>query len=167
MKIIESKKQKEEPKEATGTASAGGYSAPLFSMFSNDKIAKKEYKRKPKPKRKKTVEGEFYEMTDSSSTGSYDVPGFQDVNMRGNTVKGQGRSWKQTQIPGGSYVEINKKCKTFPYCNQGNTGAVSYIKPKKRKNSPLSEAIYNISLKTGLTEETIKYLIIKSINENL
>jgi hypothetical protein len=165
MKIIESKKQKEEPKEATGTASAGGYSAPLFSMFSNDKIAKKEYKRKPK--RKRRVEGEFYEMTDSSSVGAYDANSFQDINMKGNTLKGLGRSWKQTQIPGGSYVEINKKCKTFPYCNQGNTGAVSYKKPKRVKNSPLSEAIYNISLKTGLTEETIKYLIIKSINENL
>jgi hypothetical protein len=165
MKIIESKKQKEEPKEATGAASAGGYSAPLFSMFSNDKIAKKEYKRKPK--RKRRVEGEFYEMTDSSSVGAYDANSFQDINMKGNTLKGLGRSWKQTQIPGGSYVEINKKCKTFPYCNQGNTGAVSYKKPKRVKNSPLSEAIYNISLKTGLTEETIKYLIIKSINENL
>ena len=158
MRIIELKNSKE-PKEATGAASAGGYSAPLFSMFSNDKTAKKEYKRKPK--RKKTVEGEFYEMTDSSSVGAYDANSFQDINMRGNTLKGLGRSWKQTQIPGGSYVEINKKCKTFPYCNQGNTGAVKY------KKSPINEAITNISLKTGLSEETIKYLMIKSINEKL
>jgi hypothetical protein len=166
MKIIESKKQKEEPKEATGAASAGnGITAPAFSMWSDDEEAKEEYKRKPKSKRR--VEGEFYEMTDSSSVGAYDANSFQDINMKGNTLKGLGRSWKQTQIPGGSYVEINKKCKTFPYCNQGNTGAVSYKKPKRVKNSPLSEAIYNISLKTGLTEETIKYLIIKSINENL
>ena len=149
----------EETKEATGASSAGNsISAPAFSMWSDDEEAKSEYKR---------MEGEFKEATDSSSVGPYDANSFENINMRGNTTKGRGRSWKQTQIPGGSYVEINKKCKTFPYCNQGNTGAVSYKKPKRVKNSPLSEAIYNISLKTGLTEETIKYLIIKSINENL
>ena len=157
MKIIESKKQKEEPKEATGAASAGnGITAPAFSMWSDDEEAKEEYKRKPKSKRR--VEGEFYEMTDSSSVGAYDANSFQDINMKGNTLKGLGRSWKQTQIPGGAYVDINEKCKKFPYCNQGNTGAVKYRKTKKK--SPMQEAIENVSLRTGLSVSEIKNLII-------
>lgn len=152
-----------ETKEATGAASAGsGISAPAFSMWSEDEKAKSEYKRS------KPEEGEFTEATSSASVGAYDVPGFQDVNMRGNTPKGKGRSWKQTQIKGGAFVDINPKCKTFPYCNQGNTGAVRLRKPKnKNKKSPLSEAIENVSKKTGLTVEEIKNIIVSKFNSNL
>ena len=145
-----------ETKEATGASSAGSFSAPLFSMWSDDEEAKEEYKR---------TEGEFKEATTSSSVGAYDVPGFQDINMKGNTLKGKGRSWKQTQIPGGSYVEIDKKCKTFPYCNQGNSGAVKYRKSKSK--SPLQEAIENVSLNTGLTVDEIKKIILSKTLGNL
>lgn len=147
-----------ETKEATGTG-GGGYSAPAFSMWSEDDVAKSEYKRTKK------TEGEFTEATDSSSIGAYDYNSFQDVNMKGNTVKGKGRSWSQSQIPGGSFVEINKKCKTFPYCNQGNTGAVTY--KKRKKSSPVNEAIINVSKKTGLTIQEIKNIILSSIDSNL
>jgi hypothetical protein len=141
----------EENKEATGASSAGnGITAPAFSMWSDDEEAKSEYKR---------MEGEFKEATDSSSVGPYDANSFENINMRGNTTKGTGRSWKQTQIPGGSYVDINEKCKKFPYCNQGNTGAVKYRKSKKK--SPLEEAIDNVSLKTGLSVLEIKNIIFR------
>jgi hypothetical protein len=146
-----------ETKEATGAGSAGGFSGPAFSMWSEDEEAKSEYKR---------MEGEFKEATSSSSVGSYDAPGFQDVNMKGSTYRGKGRSWKKTQIPGGSFVDINPKCKTFPYCNQGNTGAVRYKKSLNKnikKESPLSEAIYNVSVRTGLTEEQIKNIILSKL----
>jgi hypothetical protein len=140
----------EETKEATGASSAGNsISAPAFSMWSDDEEAKSEYKR---------MEGEFKEATDSSSVGPYDANSFENINMRGNTTKGRGRSWKQTQIPGGAYVDINEKCKKFPYCNQGNTGAVKYRKTKKK--SPMQEAIENVSLRTGLSVSEIKNLII-------
>jgi hypothetical protein len=158
-----------ETKEATGASSAGGFSSPAFSMWSEDDEAKSEYKRMDQ------VEGEFTEATTSSSSGAYDAPGSQDVNMKGNTLKGKGTSWKKTQTPGGSFVNINPKCKTFPYCDQGNTGAVSYKKttPKqksnksKRKSSPMNEAIHNVSLKTGLSEERIKNIILSVIDNNL
>jgi ribosomal protein L34E len=150
------KKVKDEPKEATGAGSAGGFEGPAFSMFSNDEEAKEEYKR---------MEGEFKESTSSSSVGAYDAPGFEDVNMRGNHPIGSGRSYKRTQIPGGSFVSFNKKCKTFPYCSQGDSKdkPVREVKPRKIKKSPLSEAIENVSLRTGLSEEEIKKIILKSI----
>lgn len=145
-----------EPKEATGAASAGGYS-PALSLWSDDEEAKEEYKR---------MEGEFKEATSSSSVGAYDAPGFEDVNMRGNHPIGSGRSYKKTQIPGGSFVSFNKKCKTFPYCSQGDSEdkPVKEVKPRsKRKKTPLSEAISNVSDRTGLSEEQIKNIILKSI----
>jgi hypothetical protein len=151
-----------ETKEATGSGSAGNsISAPAFSMWSEDDEAKSEYK-KGEP-----VEGEFTEATGSGSVGAYDANSFENIGMKGNTLKGQGRSWKKSQIPGGSFVEINKKCKTFPYCNQGNTGAVTYKKPSKSKKSPMNEAIENVSIKTGLSVEEIKNIILKSIDRNL
>jgi hypothetical protein len=152
-----------ETKEGTGAASAGnGISAPAFSMWSEDEEAKSEYKRLEKE------EGEFKEATSSASVGTYDTPGFQDVNMRGNTLKGKGRSWKKTQISGGSFVDINPKCKTFPYCNQGNTGAVRYRKSNnKKRKSPLQEAIENVSSQTGLSVEKIKSLLISKLTGNL
>jgi hypothetical protein len=175
------KKKKEEPKEATGAASAGGYSGPAFSMFAKDDVARSEYKR---PKVKEVREEEYCdscdrvkskcvcskkieatEATGSGSVGAYDAPGFQDVNMKGNTTKGQGRSWKKTQIPGGGFVHINKKCKTFPYCSQGN----SKDKPVTQSSSSSSmfEAIRNVSLKTGLSETEIKNILLSSLSGNL
>ena len=180
-----------ETKEATGTGGGDGFSTPAFSMWSEDDEAKSEYKR---PKVKEVREEEYCdscdsvkskcvcpkkieatEATDSSSVGAYDFNSFQNVNMKGNTSTGKGSSWKKSQIPGGSFVDINPKCKTFPYCNQGNTGAVRYKKtpPKntktknKGKLSPMNEAILNVSLKTGLSVYKIKNIILSKIVGNL
>jgi hypothetical protein len=62
-------------------------------------------------------------------------------------------------------VAIRKKCKTFPYCSQGD----SKDKPVKvkRKLSPMNEAIYNVSLRTGLSVEEIKAIIINKIDGTL
>lgn len=174
------KKKKEEAKEATGTGGFG-YSAPAFSMWSNDDEAKSEYKR---PKVKEVREDEEYcdacdrvksecvcpkkieatEMTTTSSVGPYDANSFEDINMKGNTSKGTGRSWKKPQIPGGGFVHINKKCKTFPYCSQGN----SKDKPvTQSSSSSMNEAIENVSKKTGLTTEQIKNILIDYLGSNL
>jgi hypothetical protein len=152
--IKEAVRSKKESKESTTTASSGSF-APKLSMWSEDEVAKSEYKRK------KPIEGEFKEATSTSSNSIYDANSFEDINMNGNKLKGSGRSWKKTQIPGGSYVEIDKKCKTFPYCSQGN----SKDKPVKLKKtpSPLQEAIKNVSNKVGLSEKEIKSIIIKHL----
>ena len=175
------KKKKEESKEATGASSAGGYSGPAFSMWSNDDKAKSEYKR---PKVKEVSEEEYCdacdrvkskcvcskkveatEATGSASVGAYDANSFQDKNMKGNTTKGQGRSWKKAQIPGGQFVSVKKECKTFPYCNQGDIKALN-ISSKPKKNA-MYEAIENVSKKTGLTTEEIKNILIEYLGGNL
>ncbi len=175
------KKKEEETKEAT-TTGGFGYSSPAFSMWSNDDTAKSEYKR---PKVKEVREDEEYcdacdrvksqcvcpkkieatEMTTTASVGPYDANSFQDKNMKGDTTKGQGRSWKKAQIPGGQFVSVKKECKTFPYCNQGDIKALN-ITSKPKKNT-MNEAIKNVSLKTGLTEEEIKNILINYLGSNL
>ena len=181
LEALKKKKKEEETKEATGTGGGYGY-VPALSLFAKDDVARSEYK---KPKAKEVAEEEEYcdacdrvkskcvcakkveanEMTDSSSVGAYDANSFQDKNMKGNTLKGQGRSWKKTQIPGGGFVSIDKRCKTFPYCDQGN----SKDKPVKVSSTPsaMFEAIKNVSLKTGLTEEQIKNILINHLGDNL
>jgi hypothetical protein len=156
--ILEALKKKVEGKESTGAVSAGAVNSKL-SLFADDDKARSEYKRLPKE------EGEFKEETSSTSAGSYDAPGFEDVNMRGNNPVGRGRSFKVPQIKGGGFVAIRKKCKTFPYCSQGD----SKDKPVKvkRKLSPMNEAIYNVSLRTGLSVEEIKDIIINKIDGTL
>jgi len=175
------KKKKEESKEATMTGGGYGYT-PALSLFAKDDVARSEYKR---PKVKEVSEEEEYcdscdrvksqcvcpkkveatEMTSTSSVGAYDANSFQDKNMKGNTTKGQGRSWKKAQIPGGQFVSVKKECKTFPYCNQGDIKALN-ISSKPKKNA-MYEAIENVSKKTGLTTEEIKNILIEYLGGNL
>ena len=181
LEALKKKKKEEETKEATGTGGGYGY-VPALSLFAKDDVARSEYK---KPKAKEVAEEEEYcdacdrvkskcvcpkkveanEMTDSSSVGAYDANSFQDKNMKGNTLKGQGRSWKKTQIPGGEFVSIKEKCKTFPYCNQGDIKAIT--RSKKPKKNAMYEAIKHVSLTTGLTEEQIKNILINHLGDNL
>jgi len=130
------RKKKGEHQESTGAASAGGYSAPLFSE-NDEEITKIEAN----------------EVTSSSSVGAYDAPGFEGVNMRSNHHRGSGRSYKKTQVPGGSFVEVKSKCKKYPYCNQG-IGAINLFGGKK-----LKEAISKVSKRMNISEDTIKEII--------
>jgi len=125
----------EETKECTSSGSAGGFSAPLFGENDVTKV-------------------EANEATGASSAGAYDAPGFEDVNMKGNHTRGSGISFKKKQIPGGKFVEVKKKCKKFPYCNQGDIKALKIFENKK-----LQEAIKNVSEKMNISESVIKNII--------
>ena len=127
--LAEDDEESIESNEGMGAASAGGYSAPLFSKV------------------------EAKEATSTSSSGAYDAPGFEDVKMRGNHHRGSGRSYKKTQIPGGKFVEVKSKCKKFPYCNQG-IGAIKLYGGKE-----LKEAITKVSKKMNISEDTIREII--------
>ena len=170
--ITEALKKMKEPKEATGTGGGSGSFEPALnfqpkknSLFSDDETARSEYVKGGVVKPKKV---EATEETGASSSGSFETTSFLAKN-----AKNWGPS-KKTQIPGGAFVEVKKECKTFPYCNQGNTGAVKYTKTapkpkltKRTKRTKLAEAIYNVSQITGLSEEDIKNIIIKDIDDKL
>jgi hypothetical protein len=136
--------------EATSTGSSGSFE-PLFGDVEEE-----------------NNEEEFTEATSSSSSGSYETASFLAKDL-----KNWGPS-KRTQIPGGQFVSVKEKCKTFPYCNQGigalefsnsKTKAIKNLtKRKPKKKRPLDEAIHNVSLKTGLSEQEIKNIILSVIN---
>jgi hypothetical protein len=129
---------KKESKEATGSGAAGGYSSPLFTTTKGD-ITKTETK----------------ESTGASSAGQYSQPSIWAKSMSKKNWRGASK----TQIPGGKFVQVKKKCKKFPYCNQGDVNALKIF-----ENQTLKKIIKSISLKYNLTENVIKNIIAYEYN---
>jgi hypothetical protein len=120
-------------------------------------------------------EEEIEEATDSSSSGAFDVPAF------GKTTKGgrrdplkidgpdsiyKGRAVKDKKFPkwggpGGVFVKVKDKCKKFPYCNQGNTGALEFIKEDKE----IQDAINEVSKNTGIPKNEIQKIVLNEIKQ--
>jgi hypothetical protein len=140
------KLEKVESKEATGSGSAGGFLGPVGFNPQSD-FVKKSFEETPK-------KVETKEATGTSSAGAYDAPGFEDVKMKGNHERGSGRSYKKTQIPGGKFVQVKKKCKKFPYCNQGDIKALNIF-----ENENLKEVIKQVSKKYNISEQVVKNII--------
>ena len=127
---------KEENKESTGSGSAGAYSGPLFSEtkqemqekcwtgFEQKGMKKKGNRMVPNCVREgkegdiKKVEAT--EATGSGSSGQYGTT----AAWAKSTSKKDWRGKSKTQIPGGKFVQVKKKCKKFPYCNQGDIKAL-------------------------------------------
>ena len=133
---IKSKKKispKIETKEATGSGGSGGFET-LFS------VKKKNIGKKVETK----------EATGASSSGSYETPSIWAKTMN----KKDWRGASKPLIPGGKFVEVKKKCKTFPYCNQGDINAVTIT-----KNESVQDAIKNVSKKMKISEERIKKIL--------
>lgn len=127
--------EEEETTEATSSGAAGQYSAPLFSGEEPDKV-------------------EATEATSTSSSGSYVTPQWVAPNKK------NWRGAQKPQIPGGKFVQIKKKCSTFPYCNQGDIKAL-----KIYENQMVKESISNLSKKMGVNENVIKAIIQHELEE--
>ena len=190
------KNKKTETDESTGSGSAGGFSAPLFSTTKkemeeacwkgykevggkkkNGKMVPncvKEGKEKDKEKEKKyldiedmipelrkqlnkgarldkdTKKVEATEATGSGSSGQYSTT----AAWAKSTSKKDWMGKSKPQIPGGKFVQVKKKCKKFPYCNQGDIKAL-----KIYENETVKKAIKNISEKHNISENVIKSII--------
>jgi hypothetical protein len=93
---------------------------------------------------------ETKEATGSSSAGAYVGPA---VWAKSSTKKNW-RGAKKTQIPGGKFVEVKKKCQKFPYCNQGDIKALNIF-----ENDRINQVIKNISKKHNISENVIKNIL--------
>jgi hypothetical protein len=140
--------------EATGSGSSGGSSSPMFAKSSD----KKDWN---PSKKTQTPGGEFVEENDvekveaTEATGSGSVGGYESPSMWAKSTKK--KDWgpsRKTQIPGGGFVKIKKKCTKFPYCNQGDISNI-----KISKNESVKEAIKNVASKMGISENTIKTIL--------
>ena len=117
----------------------------------------------------KPYKEEAKEATTSSSSGPYDAPfggPKKDPLKLSNpdTVEKELRSVKDKNFPkyggpGGKFVKIKNKCKTFPYCNQGDIKALEFF-----ENNLVKEAIENLSNKFKLNEDYIKGVILENTN---
>ena len=138
---------KEETKEATGSGSSGAYSGPVFG--GNDEFWEKSRSETPKLK-EETEKVEATEATGSGSVGGYSTPAMW---AKSTSKKDWGPS-RKTQIPGGGFVKIKKKCTKFPYCNQGDISNL-----KISKNESVKEAIENVAKKMGISPNVIKTIL--------
>jgi hypothetical protein len=111
------------------------------------------YSESEKPKKSETKEA-----TGSASSGSYESPAFGAKSMSPKHWRGRAK----TQIPGGAFVQVKKKCKTFPYCNQGDINALEISRNPvvKKKKKKLAEQY-------GVSEELIMQIIISELYKNL
>lgn len=127
---------KSENKEAATSGSSGQYSAPLFSGNMSKKTNMSESEEG----------GETTEATSTASSGAYVTT---DVWAKSQSKK-DWRGSSKPQYKGGKFVKVKKKCKTFPYCNQGDINALKIF-----ENKLVKDVIRDVSNKFGLSEETI------------
>jgi hypothetical protein len=142
------KLEKIESKEATGSGSSGSYVGPVFG--GDNEFWEKSRRETPKLKESDIEKAETKEATTTGSSGGYESP---SMWAKSTKKKDWGPS-RKTQIPGGGFVKIKKKCTKFPYCNQGDINNV-----KISKNESVKEAIKNVSSKMGVSENVIKSIL--------
>jgi hypothetical protein len=135
-------KNKKETKEATASGAAGGFVGKT-AFNPNSEFVKKSFEETPQ-------KGEFKEATGSASSGSYVTP----AAWAKSTSKKDWRGKSKTQIPGGQFVQVKKKCKKFPYCNQGDIKALKLTNEDK-----LNKMISELSKKHNISESLIKKMI--------
>jgi hypothetical protein len=163
------KKEKEEVKE-TGADSSGSFEGSAFG--GDGDVIKRKISKIPNFE---PNEQELGEVTDSSSSGAFDVPAFGKSTTGGRRdplkIDGpdsiyKGRAVKDKNFPkwGGPnsvFVKIKEKCKKYPYCNQGNTGAIEFVNEDKE----IQEIISEISKKYGLPHKQVENIVLNEIKD--
>ena len=155
-----------ETSEVTGSGSAGGFEAPLFSEtkqemqekcwtgFEQKGMKKKGNRMVPncvrEGKEGDVKKVEATESTGSGSSGSYETTAAWAKSQSKKDWRGKSK----TQIPGGKFVQVKKKCQKFPYCNQGDIKALKIF-----ENEKVKKAIQNISKRHNISENVIKTII--------
>ena len=162
------KLKKIEAKEQTMAGSSGSFEAPAIGGMIRRHIHKIHNSKLNEQQQ------EVGEATDASSSGSYDVPLFgTSPKGRKNPLKidgpdsiYKGRAVKDKKFPkwGGPdsvFVKIKEKCKKYPYCNQGNTGAIEFIK----EDPELQTIINETSKKYGIPYNQLENIVLNEITK--
>lgn len=99
---------------------------------------------------------ETKEATDTSSSGQYSTNSIWAKSLK---KKDWGPS-RKTQIPGGKFVQVKKKCKKFPYCNQGDINALRIF-----ENGSVQSVIESVSGKYGVDKDIISDIVFEEIRK--
>lgn len=148
--------KKEESKEAMGAASAGGYSAPLFSTTKGDIVKGVKTVREEIEEEDDIKKVETKEATTSSSSGQYSSPAIWAKSLNKKDFRG----YSKPLYKGGKFVQVKKKCKKFPYCNQGDINALKIF-----ENESVQNAIESVSKTYNLDKEFISEIIYQEIRK--
>ena len=102
------------------------------------------------------VEEEMDEQTGASSSGAYSQPAIWAKNKK---------NWRLAQKPtyggkGSKFVTVKNKCKTFPYCNQGDINALNIF------SESLNETVKNISKKIGKPYDYVAKLVMETMGNS-
>jgi hypothetical protein len=140
--------KKEENTEATGAVSGGGYSMSPFSTTKGDLV------KGVKTVREQTEKVETKEATSSASSGQYSQPAIWAKSLKKKDWKGATTKY----MPGSKRVQVKKKCKKFPYCNQGDINALKIFESEQ-----VQRAIENVSNKYELNKDYISDVVFEEI----
>lgn len=99
---------------------------------------------------------ETKEATDTTSSGQYST---NSIWAKTTKKKDWGPS-RKTQIPGGKFVQVKKKCKKFPYCNQGDINALRIF-----ENKSVQSVIETVSSKYGVDKVIISDIVFEEIRK--
>ena len=155
--------------DETDTSSSGSFEGQAFGS-----VVKRKITSIPNANLQENEE-EIEEATDSSSSGAFDVPAFGKTTKGGRKdplkIDGPDSIYKGRAVtdkkfpkwggPGGVFVKVKEKCKKFPYCNQGNTGALEFIKEDKE----IQDAINEVSKNTGIPKNEIQKIVLNEIKQ--
>jgi len=161
--------KKEESKEATSAGgSSGAFIGPLSG--SEEKIDNKniptvreakEYcgscdRVKSKCVCDKPKKVETKEATSSSSSGQFSQPAIWAKSMSKKNWKGASTKY----MPGAKRVQVKKKCKKFPYCNQGDINALKIF-----ESGSVQNAIDSVSSGYGYNKDYISEIVFREIRK--
>lgn len=99
---------------------------------------------------------ETKEATTTASSGQYSGP---SIWAKSTKKKDWGPS-RKVQIPGGKFVQVKKKCKKFPYCNQGDINALRIF-----ENKSVQSVIESVSGKYGVDKNIISDIVFEEIRK--
>ena len=135
-----------------------------LDMNKNGKLDSEDFKMLGKKQETK-------EATTTSSSGAYSTPRFWAKEWKKHNTKKKKISKKKSSkrksshnnkrwMPGSQFVKVKDKCRTFPYCNQGDITALELWEKKI-----MSEAAKNVSKKTGVSEKGVRKMVEKELGE--
>jgi hypothetical protein len=99
---------------------------------------------------------ETKEATTSASSGQYSQPAIWAKSMSKKHWKGASTKY----MPGAKRVQVKKKCKTFPYCNQGDIKALKIFESESVQN-----AIESVSVSHGYDKNYISEIVFREIKK--
>jgi hypothetical protein len=113
-------------------------------------FVRNSFKETPKLQKEEIEKVEAKEAATSGNVGGYQTPAMWAKSTK---KKDWGPS-RKTQIPGGGFVKIKKKCTKFPYCNQGDINNV-----KISRNESVDNAVNIVAKKMGISPNVVKTIL--------